>query len=45
MRSADSQQQEFAMLIRAFETLTRPPDESEQFADLLARFQEMAATG
>jgi hypothetical protein len=29
------------MLIGTFESLTSPPDESQQFADLLARFQEI----
>ncbi|MGA2591382.1 MAG: hypothetical protein ABSH32_15795 [Bryobacteraceae bacterium] len=39
MRSK-SQQREFATLIVAFESLTRPPDETREFADLIDCFQE-----
>jgi hypothetical protein len=45
MPSADGQQREFAMLIDAFEACTSPPDESGQFVDLLADFQEIADAG
>jgi hypothetical protein len=39
---ADSQRREFVTLLGAFEALTSPPNESQQFADLFARFQEAA---
>jgi hypothetical protein len=42
LRNPNDQQQEFAMLISAFESLTKPPDELQQFGDLLSRFQEIA---
>jgi hypothetical protein len=42
MRCAKSQQREFAVLIDEFESLTKPTDGSGQFADLLARFQDIA---
>jgi hypothetical protein len=43
MRTAKDQQGEFAMLIDDFESITGPTPESQQFADLLDRFQIAAA--
>lgn len=43
MRTAKDQQGEFAMLIDDFESITRLTDESQQFADLLDRFQIASA--
>jgi len=43
MRSAKDRQGEFAMLIDDFESITSPTHESQQFADLLDRFQIASA--
>ena len=45
MERASSQQREYAMLLGAFESLTRPPDEKAEFSGLLVRFQEIVEAG
>jgi hypothetical protein len=42
MRSANSQLPEFASLFQEFESLPKSPDESSQFANLLARFEQLS---